>query len=1302
MPPVVVAVVAGAAAYAAGVTVVTAITLAVAAAALYSVATMDMPSTPGTDPSSAKQTIRTPNQPCRGVFGTAMLGGPLIFAEEYLNESGYDEEYVSCGYNSHVGKQEDREYSCNKRTRHIDTSTKYLHLVIVLANHPCDAVPEVYFGDDKQEDWDHEFWKINVMTGNQKVIGDLPKLLTDVPSWTDTMIGEGLTYVHIALKHSAKHFPNGIPGIKCLVKGMSLKTPFFNGFGTNAAACIYHYLRYEFGATEKMINTASFANEFQICGELMPAETPDKPAPDPDNPDAVIPDPVTPMRYEINGAYDYDETHSNVLKKMLSACGGNLIFTNGQYHLQVAAYRGPLIAKQRISLSDLNGPVNIIPETSLSDRVNTVRGQYLDPTNGYLQVDFSPVTKAEYVAEDGGEERVYDADLEFVINKHQAHRLANIILKDNRFGLTISAPMNLSGFKFNAGLLVGFDEKTLGYDGLEFRVATWKLSPKGGVELSLKQTAPEIYDDSTAPVVTKPTESQLPDPKFCYPVANLTFDTLEDDGVYDGMLWWSHPDLQNIREFEIVSTSTGGEIFRTRVGKDTEYRLQNMRGVEYKIVVIAYNRYGAPSSPVSITTKVGAPKPIQSVVFEPDNFEVTIRPLVSGELPQNSRFSFFRANSKVPASNNMTKIGEGVTFTDSGLTPNTAYNYYIQPINGSAAGSLFGPYATKTTDNPDDIYDFIKDEIPGQYTWTVYATDAFGSGLSLTYNAAIHNYEGRAYNKLSETPSRNPLDYTFFRIGEFITDKEQDVLDNLANGKTPDGTEDLVGAVAVKTIAAQEVTALKVLADWVTTKNLAAGAVSADKIAVTVVSPVHNYSEFGDLRGWKVPSGINLVDEISLNGAKAKTLKVQSGGSNRDIPSDKFSIDPNSIYEVRFSIYCGQSTGNVKQELALRAYDSSKRTLSCKNYHPITRKYVSATTAPVLWTGAVTNGWRHMIGYIVGANADVEACAKALNTSHIIKLPANTRGVVLLTKVVSSSTVLDTHFYSPSVIKVGSGLIVADEIRANSKISSPIIDGGEINGTEVNGVVVNGSKFYGGLMYGGKLITGSSGMLTPSEYNQERYGTMDVKTIIEGGNKPYLAALTFPDSKDSNYDLFGGSGAGTINPPVAIGGSQRVTGVKRVLDIRPYNDPDVNEVNRFARKDYGVEVEVLIEMTVKDTDIVVQDHEYVFNNPKYELNIAADVRMGGGVNVVLATFVKDSINHISDTYTTQHYKSNRAGWSKLSIRYKARLREYTAEGIQCTLTVYNRTVSGQPSTKIDSYIYTKGTARLTSLTQNFS
>ncbi|AHI61253.1 host specificity protein J [Vibrio phage SHOU24] len=1097
MPPVIIGVAVGVAASVAGATLLTAVAIGMAAAGLYAVATMDIPKTPGTSPSNAKQTIRSPNQPFRAIVGTAMVGGPMLFAEEYSNSIDVQEEYEHCTY-YHGGKH------CEKRTRTVTKTNKYLHLVIPLACHPCEDVVEVYFGDDKQDNWDHEYWKINVIKGDQQSVADLPKMLTDVPSWTDKMVGKGVTFVHVALRHSAEHFPNGLPNIKCLVQGMKLDTPMFKGFTNNAAAVVYHFLRHHFRAKESEINTLSFRDAYSVCGELMYSE---QPAPDPDDPSA--PTPAVPIRYAIDGIYDFDESYENIMNKMLAACGGKLLYTNGQYHLHVAAYRGPAPQDQVVKLSDLNGPIQIVPDTPLGDRINTVKGQHLDPNNFYQQVDFEPVTHPDYVAEDG-EELTKDLDLEYVLNPHQAYRLANIVLKENRYGLTVTVPMNLRGFKFNAGLPVRFDEKEFGYDQLEFEVASWKLTDGKGIELVLKQTAAEIFDDAVAVVTPKPPSTNIPDPKFCHPVQNLIFQPFLDDGVYDGLLLWSHPDIDNVREFEVVVTSTDGQIFKYQPGKALELYLDNMPKSDYNITVIGYNIYGAPSAPVSIQADIGSTKPITNVVFEADNFEMNIIPKVSGILPSNTTFLFYRANNvNNPSPTDVTLLGQGVTYVDVGLIPNTAYKYYVQVTNSATFSELYGPYSAKTTDNPDDIYDFIKDQIPGQYTWVVYASDAFGADISKTYNPAIHHFEGRAYNKGTETPSLNPLDYTFIRIGEFISPEDQDILDNLAQGKLPDGSADLVkpsdvlfkpgdkvtgtniadgaistpkltanavtsdkiianavttakiaaGAVTATQIAANAITASKILAGAITAEKIAANAITADKIAVTVVSPINNFSEFGDTRGWLLPPSAVLSEAISLNGKKARTLKfVNSPTAYRELKSDKFTVDHNAIYEVRFSYYSGQTSQGVKTALRLKAYNSANSEVVSDRYHFDTLAKADTTPSPDFWAGSVVNGWRHLVSYIVGASADVNSVPKAINSTYVIKLGADARTLALQSITWPNANIVDTHIYSPSIVKVGSGIIVANEIRANSLITSPVIKGGTVEGVEVIGSTVKGGK----------------------------------------------------------------------------------------------------------------------------------------------------------------------------------------------------------------------------------------------------
>lgn len=1127
MPPVVVGVVVAAVAYtAATITVITAIAIGMAAAALYSVATMDIPSMAGTDPQNAKQTIRSANEPLRGVYGLYMGSGPIVYAEEYLHKSGYNETYTVCRWSGH---KDDRKRVCTDRTRWVDTSVKWLHIVVPVAGHVVDDVLEVYFGDELQTNWDASYWKINFMDGTQTSISDLPPLLTAVPSWTSDMIGKGVAFVHVALRHSTKYFPNGIPNIKALIRGAKVSTPFVTGYSNNAAAVIYDYLVKHFKVKPESINSENFTNEYAICGEVM---------------DGEVHNGTQQIRYAINGGFDYDETHNQIMKKMLSACGGRLNFIHGQYYLEVAAYRGPVPSDQIVELGDISGAVTITADTPLSDRVNTVTGQFLDPERGYQLVDFDEVSNPDYVEEDG-EVRTLDMDLEFVISPYQANRLAKIALKDNRYGLTLEVPMNWRGFKFNTGLPAGFNDPALGYDQLEFRIATWSFSPKSGPKITLKQTAPEIYDDSVATVSPKPTPPEGTDPRFCYPVENLEFYAFPEDGVYDGVVLWSHPEIENVRKFEIVVTSSSGEVLRYSTLGDMELRLSNMQGISYTITVTAYNLNGAPSDPVAISEVIGSVNSIASVVFFPTNFDVTIAPVPSGLASSSLKYLFFRAQvgESPPTQVNMEYIGEGTTFTDVGRKPNTTYNYFIQPVSNSSAAEVSGPYSTTTTDDPTDLIDVIGDEIPGQFTWRVWAEDAFGTGISLTYEPATHKFEGLAYNKATETPSTNPLDYTFIRIADYISDEEQTILDNLAQGKLPDGSGNLIseddvlfkpgdkvqetniaddaistpkiqanavvadtiaanaitspkisaGAITAEKLAAESVTAGKLAANSVSANSIQSGAITTDKLAVTVVSPLNNFSQFNDLRGWTFSeTPIGMVEEVPLEGNNVLTLKVMSGTSDKTAISDKFPLDTGAVYEVRASLYNAQTADNVEQGFTVKFYNASNQLVAVDTYHPETSDFIDNTTTPELWRG-YAQGWRHMKAYVVTGTTDIESTPKSANVDIVIKAPTSAAKCEVILSSFASSVSNACHFYSPSVVKLGSGVLVANEIKAGTSITAPIINGGVINGATGN---------FAGDVKAGRVV-GAVGVAAAAEFGY--YGMLPFDASY--ANNPNLTEI---------------------------------------------------------------------------------------------------------------------------------------------------------------------------------------------------
>lgn len=1330
MPPVLVGIAVVAATYGT-VGLITAVGIGMAAAALYSVAVMKPPSVPGIDPQNAKQTIRSANEPFRGVYGDYVGSGPIIYAEEFLHPSGYEEEYRDCS-----GSRRWAWRKCKVRTRWVDTSQKWLHIVIALAGHPIHRVEEVYFNDEIKEEWDHEFWRINVMDGTQSSIEDIPQLLRQVPSWTDNMVGKGIAFLHVALRHSAEHFPSGIPNIKVKMKGAVLDTPFFKGYTNNAAAVIYDYLVNHFNVPASQVSVDNFAEEFAICNEEMAGEEYGG---------------RTRKRYEIDGGFSYDETHSQVLGKMKSACAGEVLFVHGKYYLQVGAYRGPVPQSQSIELDDLAGPVSIATDTPLTERINKVNAQFLDAERDYQVNDMEPVFEQAYINQDG-EERPLDMNLEFVTSPFQAQRLAKIALKDNRMGLTLDLPLNYSGLKYNVGLPVKFNDPNLGYDELEFRVVNWNFEADRGLKLVLKQTSPDIFDDAVRLVSPKPTAPNLPDPRFCFPVENLEFYEFEEDGAYNGTLLWSHPDPSSISSFNITVTSESGEVFRHSTSGAMEYRLDNLRGVKYTISVVAVNLYRGVSEPTKITQVIGAVREISEVRLIPDNFSITILPSLASPGPSDLEFFFFRANSLPADIENSTFLGQGLTFSDIGRSPKTTYAYFVQPVTRAAGGEIYGPYSATTTDDPKDIWDVIQGEVEGMNVWRVWAEDAFGRGISTEFDSRRHKFMGIAYNKVSEEPSLNPADYVFTRIADFISPEDQEILDNLAQGKLPDGSGELpskddilfkpgdkvtethiaddsistpklkANSITADKLSANSVTAVKIVsgeiisrhirsdqilanhikANEISARHIQAGSITADKIAVTAVHLVNNFTRTGDLQGWNHQgSPVGVVREVTLNSSLVQTLRSNSRSSLTTHTSDPFPIEDGSIYEISTGLYNAQTSNRAVQYVYVRLFDANGNQVHVTRLHPETLQVTSSGTPSRLWEGFV-RGWRHLKAYIVTDSADARSAPKSINVDAIIKAPSSAVSCEVIYGIPATSNAQACHFYSPNVTKLGSGEIVANTIRAGSEITAPVITGGKVKGTLI----------YGATTSGGSLVTDTTGILALSEYNQELYGTMNLEQIVESSRQPYLGRLLLPRTLLSPINVERQSSG---NLAVEQRETQQFNLFGSLNTLRAYNNSNISDTNRLLRKHFGCNLYISLQLSLPENQ-VHWVNVTTTNNPKLRANTSLSIGFNGGPLIWLGEVIRDRIfvANLSGTATVGGVVYEGRGWTKvtyipgasnewctISIEASVPVRNHREGGYTCQVELRNGDWLGNGGAVISGFRNYFLTARLDDVFQNF-
>ena len=232
--PVTIAVVAGAAAgasayYIAGATLTAALVYAAGSAALtyYSASqAADIPdfssSSFGTTAANRAQMVKQAITNRRVIYGQSKVSGPLIFI-------------------------------------HTTASDDILHLIVAIAGHEIDGFETFYINDEEvfldgdpttglrtvtSGDYANDI-KIQAFTGtdDQTAVSNLISEASD--KWTSDHRLRGTAYFYARLDHNTTDFPQGIPQIKCIVRGKKVYDPRIDStiFSDNPALCFLDYLK---------------------------------------------------------------------------------------------------------------------------------------------------------------------------------------------------------------------------------------------------------------------------------------------------------------------------------------------------------------------------------------------------------------------------------------------------------------------------------------------------------------------------------------------------------------------------------------------------------------------------------------------------------------------------------------------------------------------------------------------------------------------------------------------------------------------------------------------------------------------------------------------------------------------------------------------------------------------------------------------------------------------------------------------------------------------------------------------------
>jgi len=653
-------------------------------------------------PQERKQVLRAAASAKTVVYGKCISAGTLFFSEEQ------------------AGDQTDGEL---------------LHLAITLAGCPISSVGAVYLGDDTIESYeDNASYEVHI----DRQTAD-PYMLKNCPSWKDDMIGKGISWLRLTLKFNAEKFPSGIPNVTVEKNGRAVYDPRTGKtqFSDNAALCILDYYRTYLKVPDSDINWDQFQEAANICDETV------------SNGDGT-----TDRRYRLNGEFDLSENKASILEEMIKTCAGEVTYIAGKHGIIVGAYYGP--ATEVITESQLAGDLEIMPEVSQSEKVNTIKGTFIDPEQKYTEVDFPTVSVSDWVVEDGVEIS-QDLKLRFVTSEFQAQRLADIKLKRTRISRTMNITMNLSGYRYRPGMYVKVNLPSLGIIDTEMRVTDWKFGIQNGVQLTLKQETADVWGDAIGKPIERPPFTDLPTGGVAQP-QNLKYTVEEIGQVVQGVLSW-----QNIGQFvynKVIIRSKGKMIMSVQVpGSFT--RLTGLPKDTYIAHVIAVNQMGAESPEALLEFNIEAPPPPSKVDISQGYFSVTLVPRLSALVNVSTQFDFWTSGETRLANantntveGNATRAGMGTIWTSHELKAEHTYYWYIRTINAFGTSAFIEVPALCSMDT-GDLFDLVDE--------AVRESDAFQN----VQNGVDTNLDGILQNALA---NNSTVEHQWQQYGEVRAD----------------------------------------------------------------------------------------------------------------------------------------------------------------------------------------------------------------------------------------------------------------------------------------------------------------------------------------------------------------------------------------------------------------------------------------------------------------------------------------------------------------------------------------------------
>ena len=325
--------------------------------------------------------------------------------------------------------------------------------------------------------------RVRVHLGSAVQIAD-SQMVTELPGiWTSAHTATGVAYLVVECTYDQDAYIGGVPNVSAIIRGKRCYDPRtgVTAWTENPALHIRDLAMDPLGGRlpASQIDDVSIIAAANICDQttsyVLGGQTYTRPL------------------YTAGYQYTCDQKPMDGVADLCMAMGGDRVYADGMLRIWAGSYNTPIpLLLDETWLTD-DQAVQVQPAPPRLSLVNSITATIADQYQAYRSVPLTPIAPPAYLAADGAslpQAVQYNA----VTFAGQAQYISSCALRRDRQGLTLVVHCNMRAWQVQRFDVLPVTLSRFGWSNKPFEVIDDTWTADGGIQLTLKETAAEIWD----------------------------------------------------------------------------------------------------------------------------------------------------------------------------------------------------------------------------------------------------------------------------------------------------------------------------------------------------------------------------------------------------------------------------------------------------------------------------------------------------------------------------------------------------------------------------------------------------------------------------------------------------------------------------------------------------------------------------------------------------------------------------------------------------------------------------------------